>query len=309
MDLKHLKCFLAVAEELHFTRAAERLGIAQPPLSQQIKDLEIELGASLFFRTSRIVALTSAGRALLPHARAALRDADLGRAAVHSAICGEARCLRVGFTSAASFNPHVGSILCGFRQAHRSVEISLIELSTDLLLKEMNEGRVDVAFLRPCTQQREELTMFALPMEAMWVALPRNHSLCDEASVKLDRLAGDTIVMCPRSNGSWFYDSVMAIFLASGLSTAMIQEAPQMTTAVNLVAAGAGVAVVPESMRSMQPAGVVYVRIDTPGANIGLWVAHRRLLQVLAPIGIFMDFVARYFECDNNSVFGSRGVK
>ena len=304
MDLKHLKCFLAVAEELHFTRAAERLGIAQPPLSQQIKDLEIELGASLFVRTSRMVALTEAGKALLPHARAALRDADLGRAAVYSAICAEKKCLRVGFTSAASFNPHVGSILCGFRQAHRSVELSFIELSTDRLLEEMNEGRVDVAFLRPCTRQREELTMFALPKEAMWVALPRNHALCEKASVKLDQLASDSFVICPRSNGSCFYDSVMAVFLASGLSTAMIQEAPQMATVVNLVAAGAGIAVVPESMRSLQPAGVVYVRLDAPGAEIELWVAHRKFLKVLEPIGIFMGFVTRYFECGSSSVSG-----
>jgi DNA-binding transcriptional LysR family regulator len=275
MELRHLRYAITVAEELHFTRAAARLGIGQPPLSQQIKQLEDELGTRLFARMSRGVTLTEAGRAFLPHAAAAIREAERAVAAAQRAARGELGRIRIGFTSSASFNPRVPGIIGRFREEYPGVQVFLTEQTTSSLLVGLREETIDVAFLRPAQDETEGLVTRTLPAEALWVALPARHPLARRTQVDLIELAGDAFVLYPRANGRLLYDTIIAACRNAGFSPRIAQEAPQMASTVNLVAAGVGVAMVPESMCQLHAQGVVYARIagDPPGAT--LTIAHR----------------------------------
>ncbi|WP_018412166.1 LysR family transcriptional regulator [Methyloversatilis thermotolerans] len=294
MELRHLRYFLTVAQELHFTRAAEKLGIGQPPLSQQIKQLEHELGVTLFHRETRSVSLTEAGRAFMPHAQAVLREADQAVLAARRAARGEQGQIRIGFTSASSFNPSVPAIISGFRERYPEVEISLVEQATEALVNALEAGQIDIAFVRPTQGQREGLVTRALPAERLWLALPKRHPLSGRSALRLIELANDMFVLYPRLNGSLLYDSIIAACRNAGFSPRIAQEAPQMTSTVNLVAAGVGIAIVPESMRQLHPEGVVYVEIedDTPPAL--LWVAHTRSSRVPPMTLNFMRHVDDY---------------
>lgn len=274
MELRHLRYFLAIAEELHFTRAADRLGIGQPPLSQQIKQLEEELGTQLFLRETRSVSLTESGRAFLPHAQASIREAEQAIMAAKRAMRGEQGQIRIGFTSAASFNPNVPAIISSFREAYPDVELHLIEQATDNLLGALHSETIDIAFLRPTRGQREDLLTIPLPDEDLWLALPVRHPLSKRKRIHLIDLAGDSFILYPRINGSLLYDSIIAACRNAGFSPKVVQEAPQMTSTVNLVAAGVGVAIVPESMRQLHPKGVVYIQIADRTPPALLWVGH-----------------------------------
>ena len=294
MELRHLRYVLAVAEELHFTHAAERLCIGQPPLSQQIKQVEEEVGAKLFKRGTRSVELTDAGRAFLPHAKAALREAEQAIHAARQANRGELGTVRIGFTSSASFNRHVPRIVSHFRDAYPEVELYLMEQATNLLLNALQENAVDIVFIRPTLGQRENLVSLTLPPEALWIALPAGHPLSKWESLQLIDLAHEAFVLYPRENGSLLYDSIIAACRNAGFSPYVAQEAPQMASTVNLVAAGVGVAIVPESMCQIHPQGVTYVRIADPAPSAMLWVAHRHSQTVPPVVQNFMQEVYRY---------------
>jgi len=294
MELRHLRYVLAVAEELHFTRAAERLCIGQPPLSQQIKQVEEEVGTKLFLRETRSVKLTEAGRAFLPHARAALRATEQAIQAARQAARGELGRVRIGFTSSASFNRHVPGIISHFRDAYPEVELDLMEQATTLLLNALQEDMIDIAFMRPTLGQREKLVSFGLPPEPLWLALPTRHPLSKRKSLPLIDLSHEAFVLYPRQNGSLLYDSIIAACRNAGFSPRIVQEAPQMASTVNLVAAGVGVAIVPESMRQIHPEGVAYVRIKDPTSTAMLWVSHRHIEAVPPIVHNFMLEVERY---------------
>lgn len=296
MELRHLRYVLAVAEELHFTRAAERLGIAQPPLSQQIKQLEEELGTPLFVRATRAVSLTEAGRAFIPYAQAALRATEQARVAAKRAAHGELGLVRIGFTSSASFNPHVPALIRRFRDAYPDVELTLMEQATNLLLSALHTDEIDIAFLRPTLGQREDLTAVSLPEEPLWLALPSRHPLSQRDGLNLIEISGDPFILYPRTNGSLLYDSVIAACRNAGFSPRIVQEAPQMASTVNLVAAGVGVTIVPESMRQLHPEGVVYIRIIDQAASAVLWVAHRKTDTVPIVVENFMAHVQAFLK-------------
>ncbi|WP_066779474.1 LysR family transcriptional regulator [Sphingomonas sp. CCH5-D11] len=276
MELRHLRYALAIAEERHFTRAAARLGIGQPPLSQQIKLLEQELGVQLFHRLTRGVELTDAGEAFMPLAQAAVAAAEQAAQAAKRAARGEIGALTIGFTSSASFNPLVPRIIGRFRERHPDLTIRLVEQTTVRLLEAMADGGLDVAFLRPALGETDGLVTRRLPDEDLWVALPARHRLAGSASIELVDLAGDPFILYPRSNGRLLYDSIIAACRNAGFSPRIAQEAPQMASTVNLVAAGVGVALVPESMRQLHAQGVTYARIAGDGPRAQLVVAHRR---------------------------------
>lgn len=265
MEFRHFRYVLAVAEELHFTRAAKRLGIAQPALSQQIRQLEEELRTQLFHRLTRGVELTEAGRALLPYAKAALAAADEGAAAVRRAAKGELGQLRIGFTGSASFNPIVTGTMGRFRDAYPGVELDLQEQVTSTLLRFLREGRIQLAFVRATEDETEGLHRTALPDEPLWAALPAKHRLAGAERIRLEDLAKDPFIVYPRANGRLLYDAIVAACGRAGFSPRIVQEAPQMASTVNLVAAGVGVALVPASMRLIRAPSVSYVELSTPG--------------------------------------------
>jgi len=295
MELRHLRYFLAIATERHLTRAAKRLGIAQPPLSQQIRQLEDEVGIPLFIRTARGVTLTPAGEAFLPHAETALREADRARAAARRVKQGDLGTLRVGFTSAASLNPLVPGVISAFRKSYPDVELRLIVQPTAPLLSQVLQDQIDVAFVRPTSTERQFLRTVPLPDERLWIALPAGHTLAARKRLRLNDLRDEPFILYPRVNGSLLYDSIIAACQRAGFSPRVLQEAPQMASMVSLVATGVGVTLVPESVCQLRPAGVRYVRISGQAPVARLWlVAQRNTLS--SGLDHFMKHAEKFFR-------------
>lgn len=296
MDLRHLRYVIAAAEELHFTRAAHRLDIAQPALSQQIRRLEDEIGARLFHRLTRGVELTEAGRAFLPFARASLQAADQAMIVARRAARGELGRIAIGFTSSASFNPLVTAVIGRFRDAYPDLELDLHEQATSRLIESLRAGDLHLAFLRAADDELVGLRRTPLPDEPLWAALPARHRLAGQGRISLADLAGDPFILYPRANGRLLYDAIIAACGRSGFSPRIAQEAPQMASTVNLVAAGVGVALVPASMRQIKAPGVAYAQLSgTPpvaalslvqAPDAGLNPAIRHLLRCLEDLRI-----------------------
>jgi DNA-binding transcriptional LysR family regulator len=275
MEIRHLRYFVATAEELHFTRAAKRLGIAQPPLSQQIQQLEREVGTQLFHRLTRGVELTEAGRAFWQDAKAILDQIERAKAAAQAVARGERGSVRIGFTSSASFNPFVPAVISAYRQKYPGVELLLGEDTTTVLLEQLREGRLDFAFLRPAMGEAGAMRTRLLFEEEMCVALPARHRLADSPKLALVALAAESFIMYPRVNGRALYDTIIAGCRNAGFSPQIGQEAPQLASTVNLVAAGIGVAIVPASMRQLQTQGVTYRSIEGAPIKAALSLTYR----------------------------------
>jgi DNA-binding transcriptional LysR family regulator len=268
MELRHLRYFVTVAEEGHVTRAAERLGIQQPPLSQQIRALERELEVQLFHRKPRGVELTQAGRALLDEARAILARADHAVAAARRAARGEAGRIGIGFTSSASFHPFVPRAIRAFREAHPLVALALDESGTVELAEALRREAIDAAFVRSPIAESEGLIIRPLLDEPMVAALPSGHPLsADDALLPLAALAGETFVLYRRPVGPGLHDAIIAACDRAGFSPQIGQEAPRMLSTLSLVAAGLGVTVVPASMSRLEAEGVAYRPLD-PAAQL-----------------------------------------
>lgn len=260
MELRHLRYFVAVAEEQHVTRAAERLGMQQPPLSQQIKALERELDVRLFRRKSRGIELTEAGRALLDDARAILARVGHATETARRIGRGEQGRLCVGLTPTGPFHPFVPSVIRAFRDAFPLVSLTLEECLRTELLDRFGTGRLDVAFLRTPGTDLEGLVIYPLLEEPMVVALPSRHPLAqgDDGALALPGLADETFIVYAREHGPAIYEATMAACLGAGFRPRLGQEAPRITVALSLVAAGLGISLVPASMRRMAMDGVAY---------------------------------------------------
>jgi DNA-binding transcriptional LysR family regulator len=258
LDLRRLRYFVAVAEEGHITRASERLGIQQAPLSQQIKTLERELDARLFHRLPRGVAMTDAGAALLTEARAVLARIDQAEAAVLRAARGEAGRLSVAFTHSACFHPLTPAAIRAFREAAPQVALRFDLASTTDLMGRLRSNDVDVAFIRTTSPRPDGLQLYRLSEEAMVVALPTGHPLTRAAAIDMADLEGEALISYPRSDGAGLYDAIIAACHACNFSPRIVHETPQMISRLNLVAAGLGISIVPESLQRMKLDGVEY---------------------------------------------------
>jgi len=263
MELRHLRYFVAVAEEGHITRAAERLGIQQPPLSHQIKALEREIGVQLFRRLPRGVELTEAGRSFIEDARAALARVGQGVEAAKRAARGEQGHLRLAVPPTAPFHPFVPQIILAFREAYPLVSLTMEENLRMETLDQLRGGQMDVAFLRASIAAPEGLVVHPLLEEPMVAALPSGHALArsapsQDAALPLRALAGETFIAYARHQGPALYEAMAAACLQAGFSPQLGQEAPRISTALSLVATGFGVTLVPASMRRMALEGVTY---------------------------------------------------
>ena len=274
MELRHLRYFLAVAEELNFTRAAKRLNIAQPPLTQQIKALENELGVLLFDRSYRI-ALTDAGKVLQTEATRIISDVRSAVILVKQAARGAGGRVRVGFTESASFNPVVTSAIRRYRVRFPEIEISLEERQTVGLAEALHDGRIDVAFIRPPLAGGRGLAVTLLEKEDMVIAVPRAHPLATRKTIKLGELRDETFILYPRSVRPGLADTVIAECERSGFVPRVSQYAPQLSSTINLVAASLGISIVPQSMRGMQRDSVRYINITNRPLQAELAVALR----------------------------------
>lgn len=256
MELRHLRYFVTVAEELHFSRAAARLGISQPPLSQQIQRLEHEVGAPLLLRTRRHVELTGAGKALLEQARRVLSVADEGLRIVRRAARGETGLLMVGFVGSAVYGKFP-SLFRRMRERCPEVELRLMDLTSEEQVAAVKARQLDVGLVRPPLSQAGDLSLEVLWSEPFLVALPQNHPLAKQKRVTLASLAEETFLLVPRQQGSGFYDSIIRLCADAGFTPRVAQEVRSTPTLLSLVAGNLGVSLVPASLQSFRTAGVV----------------------------------------------------
>lgn len=274
MELRHLRYFVVTAEAQHFTRAAEILGMAQPPLSHQIRQLEQEVGTPLFDRTGRGVVLNDAGRAFLSCAQDILRRADAAVQTAQRAARGEVGELALGFTESASFNGVVTEVIRRYRQQYPDVEMTLSQGDSETLVAQLRDGAIDAAFVRPPFALDGGLTFTQLTEEPLVVALPLGHALARRKRLAPKDLTQERFILYSRKSGYGLSADIMAACRQHGVNPLIGQRAPQLSSAVNLVAAGMGVAVVPASLRPLRPDGVVYrpFTLDWPRAVLGLAV-------------------------------------
>ena len=294
IELRHLRYFIAVAEEGHLTRAAERLGIQQPPLSQQIKAMEQELGVTLFRRLPRGMQPTEAGLALLAEARAILAHLDRALETARRVALGQEGRIAIGFTSSAAFHPFVSAAIRGFREAAPQVALALEESSTGELVEALRAERLDAAFIRSPVGEAADLVVEPLLDEEMQVAVPVGHPLASGPGViPLSALAEIPFVLYRRPSGPGLYDSIIAACRAAGFSPRIAQEAPRMVSTLSLVEAGLGVSIVPASMCRLDTGGIATLRLaDRPALTAPLHLA-RRGVEPLGATRRFIEHVRR----------------
>lgn len=275
MELRHLLYFVTVAEELHFGRAAERLFISQPPLSQQIQQLEREMGVTLFLRTSRSVQLTPAGEVFL-------RDSRLILAAVDSAVLGAKRAARgeegwlgIGFAASATYDL-LPAILHDFRESYPAIELFLVELNAAEQATALHDRSIHVGFARPLIED-DELVISSVLKEPFVAALPESHPLAAKSEISLAELAIEEFVSFPEKPLPSYAQSVrQACETGAGFTPRVVQEVREMQTAISLVVAGLGIALLPASVANLHRAGLVLLPLQEPAPRTELAVVSRR---------------------------------
>jgi DNA-binding transcriptional LysR family regulator len=273
VDVRRLRYFIAVAEEMHFGRAARRLNVAQPALSRQIAQLELALAAQLFDRARSQIRLTAAAEALLPHAKDILRRIDQAGAIARRAAEGGTGVLNVGFVGSATYSV-LPDILKAYRAAYPSVELMLHAMNTSELRQALVERRIDAAFARPSIADAEVVNRTIL-VEPLIVALPDDDPLANEAAIPLEALRSRAFVLYPRHPRPSFADRIIDICKASGFSPAVAQETMELQTALGLVAVGVGVSLVPASVERSHRHGVAYRPLQPPAATTDLSLSYR----------------------------------
>ncbi|MCM2410947.1 MULTISPECIES: LysR family transcriptional regulator [unclassified Streptomyces] len=263
MELRHLSAFVAVAEELHFGRAAKRLQMAQPPLSQQIRQLEKELGVQLFERNTRSVRLTSAGESFLQPVRTVLDDLDLAVRAAKAAGRGEYGRVSIGFAGASSHET-LPLLTRAVRAAHPGIELVMTgQTYANVALARVADGSLDLGFVRlPVTQPG--VTYRVIDEEELVCALPFDHPLAARDSVPIEVLAEEPFVSFPANTGSTVRDAMVGACEAAGFNPRVVQEAPDSYTILALVAAGVGVTLTVTSVQHIQQNGLVYRPLAGP---------------------------------------------
>ena len=278
MELRHLRYFVVLAEELHFSRAAQRLGISQPPLSQQIRALELSLNARLFERTNRRVELTEAGRALLVEARATLDQAERAANIVGQAQRGEIGELKIGFAPSAPLIAPFTATILAFRKSAPGVRLVLNEQVTTEQIDALLERRLHVGFIRSPSvpDLPDAIAAIELYREPLSVFLRADHPLARHRAVPLKALAAEPFVFFPRSHGTSLYDQMFALCRKAGFIPRIDQEARGNATILGLVAVGLGVSILPASLRGIAVADVACRDLSPAGVPTSMWLIHRR---------------------------------
>lgn len=278
IEMRQLRYFIAVAEEMHFGRAAVRLHMTQPPLSQTIMALEAGLGTPLFARTRRSVALTPAGTALLPEARRILLQAEALPELARRAACGASGRLTLAFVSSADYNV-LPTFLRNFRSQYPQVQIELREATSDVQLEELLQGQVDAGLLILPLPDKSQAALDCLSVlsEPLILAAPEDlPALKGKPSIALADLADMPLIIFPRRLAPTFHDAILAYFHELGLTPRIGQEAIQMQTIISLVSAGMGIALVPQSVSNLKRPGVAYKPLAAATPWIETGIAWRR---------------------------------
>lgn len=265
MDTRLLRYFVAVARERNFTRAAEKLHIAQPPLSRAIQQLEDEFGVALLDRTSRPLGLTDSGRLLFEQAVQVLDRMDEMKAMIARLRGAELTRLGVGFVASTLYG-YLPEVIRRYRAARPDVDLTLLEMTTIEQVAALKEGRIDIGFGR-ITFNDASVERTVLRNEKLCVALPLTHRLSSRTGLlKLEELAGDALVVYPKAPRPSYADQVLALLRERDLKPKHVHEVRELQTALGLVAADTGVCIVPASVERLRRDNVVYRRLDEPGA-------------------------------------------
>lgn len=297
VELRHLRYFLAVAETLHFGRAAAKLGMAQPPLSQQIRRLEEILGAALFERTTRGVTLTPAGAVLRERALSSMARLADDMEQTRRVARGEEGRLTVGFSGSVMFT-ELPMAIQAYRRAYPRVEVRLREMWTSDQLAALADGSIDVGFLRD-GERRPDLEIMPLLREPFHVALPAEHRLKRQRTVDPKDFEGEPFVLFARRMGNLAFDRTMRCCLDSGFQPTIAQEAPQFPTLIRLVAAGLGISLVPACVATIAFPGAIFRPIRSKrwtSVDIGT-----RVEGMSATAVAFVETVRRHFGSAQNS--------
>lgn len=277
MELRHLRYFVELADELHFGRAAVRLGISQPPLSQQIRLLEAELGVALFERSSRRVRLTEAGRLFLTEARATLAQAEHAVSTVRRLTEGEIGELAIGFTPSSLFVPPVSETIAAFRRLHPQVHLDLAEQTLKGQREAFARGALDVGLCRNAHRPAlpDGLAARAVTQDRMVLAMAAEHPLAaDPGPIAVSDLAGQPMVHYPYDREG-FLEDLWRVFERAGVQPHFVQETREMSTLLGLVAAGLGITVLAGSLRRLSVDTLRYREIADSDATSTLWLLHR----------------------------------
>lgn len=290
MELRHLRYFVAVAEELHFGRAAERLRIAQPAVSKQIRDLEIDLGVQLLHRTKRRVQLSEAGQRFLDEARRTLTQAQLAVETVRRASRGEIGRLAIGFVPAADFSIFP-RILPTFQSRFPTVQLTLHHLGVSEQLQAIHDGRLHVGIVRLPVDDRT-VAVERILREPLVLAMSRGHRLSTLRTVPPRALEGERYILFPRYVAPGFYDEVVAFARRTGFSLNVTQEADHIQTNLTLIASGFGVSLMPASVQRLGHGGVTFrpLRSGIPYVELGLAYRRDSRSEVL---GAFLEVVRK----------------
>ena len=283
MELRHLRYFLAVAEERHITRAAARLGLQQPPLSQQIHMLEKELGTKLFTRLPRGVELTAAGEGFLEEARAVLNGVERAAVRARAAAMGQRGRISIGLTTSASLHPGVTRTLRAYADSHPAVSLDLHANSAANLTEALFRKEVQVAVIRAAVARPADLIFKELARENMLIALPSDHHLIRRtasdanAPIPLGALAGERLILVRRHAAPGMYSNVVDACHKAGFEPLVVAEVEQMLTSISLIAAGVGISLMPASIREIRQEGIAYCPIlDAPSLVAPLTLVYRR---------------------------------
>jgi len=279
IELRHLRYFLAVADELHFGRAAERLGMSQPPLSQQIRQLEALVSARLFTRTNRRVTLTDAGKLFLVEAQDILTRVDHAIDLAQRAQRGEVGELRIGFTRSTPLSGHIPRAIFAFREAAPSVQLQLQEMNSLQQIDALLDRRLQMGIVRGNVLP-ETLVSKRLFRDPLVAVLREDHpvmaKLGKNRRLRTEWLAQESFVLFGRSAGAGIHDHVITLCRNAGFTPRVVQDAHEASTIVGLVAAGLGVSILPASCEHIGVVGVAYVPLTDPAAMSEIHVVHRR---------------------------------
>ncbi|ARJ43719.1 LysR family transcriptional regulator [Pantoea alhagi] len=281
IELRHLRYFIAVAEELHFGRAALRLNISQPPLSQQIQQLEQQVGACLLARTNRSVQLTAAGHQFLQDARVILLDVEQAASRAARLHQGEEGEIRIGFTSSAPFITAVSDALFTYRQRFPQVHIQMQEMNTRQQLTPLSEGRLDFGVMRN-TPLPETLAWQLLLREPLCCIVHHAHPLASQQSVSVTALANEPFVFFDAQSGTALYGETMALLQRYQIQPYITQEVGEAMTILGLVATGLGISILPASFRRAQLAGVVWLPLQEADAWSEMWLVWSKQREISA---------------------------
>jgi DNA-binding transcriptional LysR family regulator len=276
MELRHLRYFLAVAEERHFTRAAEHLGISPPTLTQQVQALEAELGVTLLRRNNRSVALTEAGQRFLEEARKTLLQSEHATLVARRAGRGEVGRIEIGYVTSASLAGIIPSSLAAFRQSNPHVDVQLHRMETVRQLGALAEGQIDIGFLRQPKRYPLGIVGNIVWRQPFVLAMPINHPLAKRDQINMAALADESFIASSVELELGFGGQIQEIAAEGNFTPKVVGRAPDLLTILTLVASGLGVALVPEVFREMYTGRIAYRRLAGPQRNALLAAARRR---------------------------------